>query len=88
VTFLYNRERIAVLSTIILIIFTAGSMAVPLVLLFNVFKSQAAKLGVVIFFIAGFPLLQVACVRSKYDVFSTSAAYAAIIAAFLSNSPN
>jgi hypothetical protein len=55
--------------------------------LFNVSKSQGAKLGVVIFFIAAFPVLQVACARSRYEVIGTSAAYAAIIAAFLSNAP-
>ncbi len=62
-------------------------MVMPLWLLFNVSKSQGAKLGVVIFFIAAFTLLQVACARSKYEVISTSAAYAAIVAAFLSNAP-
>jgi hypothetical protein len=62
-------------------------MIFPLWILFNVSKSQGAKLGVVIFFIAAFTVLQVACARSKYEVISTLAAYAAIIAAFLSNAP-
>jgi len=87
VTFLYRRERIAIVSTIILLVLTVVSMAMPVWLLFNVSKSQGAKLAVVLFFIASFPLLQIACARSKYEVFSTSTAYAAIIAAFLSNAP-
>jgi hypothetical protein len=74
-------------STILLVFFTAASMVIPLWLLFNVFKSQGTKLGVVIGFIVVFPVLQMACARSKYEVFSTSTAYAAIIAAFLSNTP-
>jgi hypothetical protein len=59
-------------------------MVMPLWLLFNVSKSQEVKLSVVIFFIATFALLQVAYARSKYEVISTSAVYAAIVAAFLS----
>jgi hypothetical protein len=87
VTFLYQRERVAVVSTVILVAFTAGSIVLPLWLLFNVYTSQRAKLGVVVFFITAFPVLQVACARSRYEVIGTSAAYAAIIAAFLSNTP-
>jgi hypothetical protein len=87
VTFLCRHERVAVVSTIVVVIFTVVSMAIPLWLLFNVSKSQGVKLGVVIVFIATFPVFQVACTRSRYEVIGTSAAYAAIIAAFLSNTP-
>jgi hypothetical protein len=60
----YSSERIAIVSEVIMMLLTVLFTVLPL-FLFNVFKTQGAKLGVGVFFIALFSILA-ARVRPKY----------------------
>ena len=86
-TIYYTRSRVAVLARALIVIMAAGSVIIPVSILTSITSHQDANLGVVTGWMVLFPLLLSLCASlSHQEVFGVTAAYAAMLVVFLSNS--
>lgn len=85
----FDRERIRVLSRMVSVLVASIAVAVPVYILTKLSDSPQKSLAVVIASTALFPLVLSVCARlGQNEVFAITAAYAAILVVFLSNSQN